>query len=281
MDRFNELIKKYFDSPLVAVFGALTIVTTFWGIVSIYKDISEWGGSRLGALIVAGFAGLLVLFVFASYLLPSVHRQYAIAFNARYIFTEINRTWEIDSAGNGVMNNDKTYLFFDKPDKDDLHDTVLGSEKLNLGDINYQSTDSTQQDYEQMSDIMQRIYWKPKQGEIAVGTPYMHNVKSNFPYLDKNLPEYKIMTIVAPVFTLKFKVTVKSQLPIKEVVAFKERTFQKFKDADGIARRGKRIRRTMAPLPSVTNSHDVTWAIDNLPGSTVYYLILYFNSTLA
>ena len=277
MVRFNELVKKYFDSPFVAVFGALTIVTTFWGVVSIYKDISEWGGSRLGALIVAGFAGLLVLFVFSSYLLPSVHRQYAIPFNARYIFTEINRIWEIDAAGNGVMTNDKTYLFFDKPNDADLHDTVMGSAKLDLGDINYRSNDSTQQDYEQISDIMQRIYWKPKQGEIVVGTPYVHNVKSNFPYLDKNIPEYKIMTIVTPVFTLKFNVSVKSQLPIKQVVAFKERTFQKFKDADGIARRGKSIKRTMAPLPSMTNSQDVTWTIDNLPGGTVYYLILYFN----
>lgn len=277
MDRFNEFLQKYLASPFVTIFGALTIVTTFWGIVSVYKDISEWGGSRLGASIVAVFLGLLTLFVFISYLIPSVRRQYALPFDARYIFTEINRLWEIDKAGNGVMTNDKTYLFFDKPQDADLHDTVMGSNKLNLGDINYQSTNSSQQDYEQISDIMQRIYWKPTDGEIKVGTPYIHNAKSNFPYLDEVQPTYKIMTIVVPVFTLKFKVAVRSQIPIKQAVAFKERTFQKFKDADRIARRGKKVRRTMAPIPSVEDKNNLTWTIDNLPTSTVYYLILYFN----
>ena len=276
MDSFYEFVKKYLDSPFVAIFGALTILTTVWGVVSVYKDISEWGGSRLGASIVAGFLGLLALFVFISYLLPSVRRQYALPFNARYIFTEINRLWEIDPAGNGVMTNDKTYLFFSEAKDADLHDTVMGSHRLSLGDISYQSTNSTQQDYEQISDIMQRIYWKPNEGEIKVGTPYTHNSKSNFPYLDEGLPTYKVMTIVVPVFTLKFKVAVKSQIPIQQAVAFKERTFQKFKDADGIARRGKRVKRTMAPIPSIEDKNNLTWTIDNLPTSTVYYLILYF-----
>lgn len=277
MDRLHEFFKKYADSPFVAVFGVLTVLTTFWGVVSIYKDVAEWGGSRAGAFVVAAVLGMLVLFVFASYLIPSVRRQYAIPFSAKYIFTEIKRTWEIDRAGNAAISTDKTYLFFDEPQDEDLHDIVLGSLNLKLEDINYKSGDSVPYDYEQVKDYMQRIYWKPKSGTISVGVPYRHNVQSKFPFPGERLPQYKVMTIVAPVSTLKVEITVKCEIPILQVVAFRERRFQKFKDVDGIARRGKSIRRTMAPLPVITDSHNLTWSIDKLPASTIYYLILYFN----
>jgi hypothetical protein len=277
MERFREFLRKYLDSPFVAVFGALTIITTLWGVVSVYKDTSEWGGSRLGALILATLLGLPALFVFASYLIPSVRREYALPLNAKYIFTEINRTWEIDQAGNGVLGNDKTYLFFGEPQDTDLYDAVMSSHNVELEDLHYQSTDSAPRDYQQVSDTMKRIYWRPKVGELKVGTPYTHNLKSSFPYLDKDPPEFKIMTIVAPVFTLKFAVSVKSEIPIKQVVVFKERAFQKFKNVDRIARRGKSIKRRMAPLPSEVDANNLTWGVDKLPASTVYYMILYFN----
>jgi hypothetical protein len=84
------------------------------------------------------------------------------------------------------------------------------------------------------------------------------------------------MTVVAPVFTLQFNLIVKSEMPIESVVAFKESRFQKFKDADGIARRGKNVKRTMAPPPTQIDKHKVTWTLDNLQASAVYYTILYF-----
>jgi hypothetical protein len=46
--RFRELIPKYLDSPLMTVFSVLTVITTLWGVVSVYKDLAVWGGSKVG-----------------------------------------------------------------------------------------------------------------------------------------------------------------------------------------------------------------------------------------
>jgi hypothetical protein len=276
MEKLSEYLRKYSESPFVAVFGFLTVMTTFWGLVSIYRDISSWGGSRLGGVIVAVLLGFLALFVFVALFMPSLKRQYAFPSHARYLLTEIDRKWEIDPLGNGVMINDKTYLFFRPPQDEDLQDRIMGSEALSLSDIKYCSTDSTALDYEQVDEVTQRIRWKPKGPGITVGTPYRHNVKSDFPYPGSKPPTFKIMTIIAPVFTISFKVAVESEIPIKEAVAYKEGRYHKFKDADGIARRGKSIKRTQAPLPSLINEHQLTLEMDHLMEQTVYYLVLYF-----
>jgi hypothetical protein len=229
------------------------------------------------ASVIAAILSLLILFVFAAYLIPSVRRQYALPFNARYILPEVSRVWEIDEQGNGILSDRRVYLFFAEPTEDDLHDTPMGSRKLNLKDLKYESPDSVPKDYQPLDESMQRIYWTPQNGDIKIGVPYVHEVKSNFPYEGKELPKYKIMTLVTSTHTVKFNLSVKSRIPINEVVVFKERRFQKFKDSDGIARRGKNIGRTMAPLPRKIDNSNLTWTIENVPPQAIYYVILYFN----
>ncbi|HYO63410.1 MAG TPA: hypothetical protein VER08_07115 [Pyrinomonadaceae bacterium] len=275
--RVNLFLGRYLDSPFAAVFGVLAILTTLWGMVAIYKDLAEFSDSRTAATVVAGILILLVLFVFISLMVPTMRREYRFPTDARYIFTEINRVWEIDEKGNGVVTSEKTYLFFAEPQDADLHDTVMASLKPDRDDIEYQSEDATPQDHEQVSDVMQRIYWKPKRGEVEVGIPYTHHLKSNFPFEESNLPKYKIMTIAAPVLTVRFNLTVKSRIPIQEVVIFKESSFQRFGDAAKIARRGKRVRRTMAPPPQLVDAHSFTWGVNDLHARAVYYVILYYD----
>lgn len=275
--RVNRFLSKYLESPFAAVFGVLTILTTLWGVVAIYKDLAEFGDSKTAARVVAGILILLVLFVFVSFMVPTMRREYRFPTDARYIFTEITRLWEIDEKGNAVVTSDKTYLFFAEPQDTDLHDTVMASLKPDREEIEYQSDDATPQNHELVTDVMQRIYWKPKRGSIEVGVPYKHHLKSNFPFEGNTFPKYKLMTVAAPVLTVRFKLTVKSSAPIQDVVIFKESGFQKFGEADKIARRGKEVRRTLAPPPQITDAHNLTWIVDDLHARAVYYVILYYD----
>lgn len=275
--RVNQFLSRYLESPVAAVFGVLTILTTLWGVVAIYKDLAEFTDSRTAATVVAGIIGVFVLFVFISLMIPTMRREYRFPTDARFIFTEINRLWEIDEKGGGVVTSDKTYLFFAEPQDADLHDTVMASLKPDRDDIEYESEDATPQDHEQVTDVMHRIYWKPKNGGVEVGVPYKHHLKNNFPFEEKNFPQYKIMTVAAPVLTVRFNLKVRSCAPIQDVVIFKESGYQKFDAADEIARRGKKVRRTMAPPPNIIDAHSLTWSVSDLQARAVYYVILYYN----
>lgn len=275
-NRAWEFLDHYSNSPFATVFGIATAITTVWGVVSVYRDLVQWLGSHFAALLIAGFLGVLVLFVIVSFILPSVRRQYALPLTARFICPEIKRTWEIDSVGNGVMTNLKTYFFYEDPHEEDLIDTVMGSQELTYLELNYQSNDSVPVNHEQANTVMQRIYWKPKVGEVKIGVPYTHHVKSDFPYHGTSPPKSKIMTIIVPVLTLRFELVVKSEIPVQRAVVYKGARWQRFKDHDGIALRGQRVKKTQAPLPALPDKSNLTWAMDKLPGKTVYYLVLYY-----
>jgi hypothetical protein len=275
-DKSKLSLQNFIESPLASVFGVITILTTLWGVVSIYKDVATWGGSRIAAFMIAILLGLLVIFVFVCFLRPSVHRQFYLPFGERYIFTKIEKTWEVDVSGVGFTTVEKTYVFFSKPEDSDLSDTIMGSHNLSLYELGYESGDSDVWDVEKIKENTQRIFWKPKTGKIEIGTPYTHRMKTRLPNPEGEVPAFIYTAVVAPVFILHFRLSLKSNIPIVQGIVYQPSQFQKFTNADEIARKGESIKRRKAPLPTVIDQNNLTWAVDNISAGMVYYIVLYF-----
>jgi hypothetical protein len=279
VNKFHALIHKLTESPLAGVFSIITVIVTLWGVVSIYKDLASWAGSKSAAFVIAILLGLLVLFVLASLLIPSVYRQYSLPFGERYILLETHRKCDLDETGNAIISSARTYLFFAEPNEIDLSDTVFAAGDTQIDDLAYNSSDSIRVDYEQISDNIRRIFWRPKGDEIKIGSPYTHHVRTSFPNTRQQQPPHTVMPIVATVFTLHYSLEVNSKIPIEDALVYRGSKFQKFKDEDEIARRGKTIRRRGAPLPNIIDAYNITWEVSNIPAGTTYYVVLYFNNS--
>jgi hypothetical protein len=155
-ERFDAVI----DSPLASVFGLITILTTLWGLLSIYKDLAGALGSKAAAIGLTCFALLSVVVIVISFLLR--RGRFNLPLGNRYIFINVKNNWSIDNDGNGMIELEKTYLFFEQPDETDLSDIALGSTPLELADLKFESSDAEPTNYEAIDENTHRIYWKPK-----------------------------------------------------------------------------------------------------------------------
>jgi len=278
-NKFQALIHKSAESPFAAVFSIITVIVTVWGLVSIYRDVVLWAGSKAGAFAIAVLLGCFVFVFLASFLLPNLHRQYSLPFGERFILIEARSNRNLDESGSADVSSTRTYLFFAEPNEVDLSDTVFAAGDAEIDELSYESSDSTRVDYEQVSDNIGRIFWRPKGEGIKIGSPYTHHVRTKFPHTGQQLPSHTVMPIVITAFTLHYSLEVNSKIPFNYAVVYRGSKFQKFKDEDEIARSGKTIKRRRAPLPNITDAQKLTWEVSNIPAGTTYYVVLYFNIT--
>lgn len=275
-ETFKEYVEKYLESPVSAVIGVLAIISTLWGIVAIYNDVHAWLGSRIAGSVIAGLIGLCITPLAASALIPSFRRQYAFPTAKRFIFTEISLIWEIDAAYNATITNRKTYLFTDDPESIDLTDRAFCSETIDYKTMLYQSDDSYVTNQEKIKENLQRVFWQPKNGEVKIGIPYTHHVRSSFPFREGESQDWKGLAIAIPVRTLRVQVSVESKIPVRHAVVYKSRMFQRIRDDEEIAARGRKVKNPMAPPPTTINEYKLSWSMEKAnPGST-YYFVIYF-----
>lgn len=272
----ERLLQQVLTNPFAAVYAGMGVLGTVWGTVVIYEEILQRVPARWA---IPAHAALFLLLACpaAGWWLTSYRRRYGIGTTTDYFFPSIENTWEIDATGSACMTTAKTYYFLRAPEPEDLTDSAFGSAPLTLAQLNYDSPDATASDYKAVNARRHLIYWTPQNG-IAAGVPYVHTVKARYPYAGP-LPAFKSLTFAPHARTLRVTVRVRSEIAIKEAIAYQGFRFQQNRKADAIARKARVIPHRRAPLPVRRSANEVEWTIENVAAGTTYYLVLFFEGT--
>lgn len=276
--KFNEEINRLMNNPVIFIFGTVTVLTTLWGLIAIFKDIKEFAGTQIASVVIISLVLIFILPVFTVFFIKLWNWSFFIPLqeNDRYLYTEIKRKWMIDRTGDAKIEQEKTYLFVKPPEEEDLADIVFSSEPLELEDLNQDPLlDAHFSDHLEIAKGIHKVFWKPKTGQIKIAKPYKHTTKVSLPISD--IPEYKCMTIPFNVYAIKFQLDTESMIPFEKLVIFKGSRFFRFKKVDKIARRGRNIRQTKAPLPIITNNNkNFSWNVQDIKPGTTFFVVMYF-----
>lgn len=273
----KEYLEKLTSSPGGAVVQLVTLITTFWGLVSIQESLAKHIG-EVPAWCVIGLLAVFPIIMFLTIFLlsPSFWRRFHLSKNERYIHLDNRLEWHISTNGSSKLTK-RTKLLFIKPHaKSDLNDTVFSSKDLRGQAVDYDSDDAESHDFEAVSDSILRVFWKPRTGRVEPGEPYDHHNAFEIPG-DADSWQ-KSLTIAAPVFCARFHLSLKSEKPPKRVIVYKARRFQHFKNHEQIARKAAKLKRFDAPLVKRINDGEFSWLMICLhPGVTYYCVVFYEN----
>ena len=260
---------------LTQVLTVLTVITTVWGVIAIFKDVAAWTSTRSAAYITSAAFAAACIPMLVSFFRVSFGQLFGLEETPHHILLHATQQWTIHANQSADVVSEKKMFFTQPPGRSFLHDTAFGSEKLDVYKPNYQSTDAKVTSVEKLPSGYLRVYWQPRSGAIKPGEPYQHHCKVHFPAPIRH--GAKVITIAASIYTVKLEMTILSELPVRVAKLVKGEDDKLLQTPEEIERFVSSAVVTGAPPPE-QDGNRITFALEEVSPRCPYYLVVYFET---
>jgi hypothetical protein len=262
-----------FKKTLTQVLTVLTVITTIWGVVAIFKDVAEWTSKTSAAYITSAAFAAACVPMLVSFFKVSFGKLFGLEDSPSHILLHASQQWRIASDQSAEVVSEKKMFFTQPPARTVLYDIAFGSETLDVYKPNYASTDARITSVEKLPSGYLRVYWQPRSGAIKPGEPYQHHCKVHFPAPKSR--GAKVITIAAAIYTVKLEMNILSDLPLRGAKLVRGEENQLLQTPEEVQGFVSSARETGAPPPDIAGNR-ITFVLEEIPPRCPYYLVVYF-----